>query len=502
MLLTTLKRYWQADGWIWLGALLVAVPVFIPDYPPLVDLPQHAAQVATLSDLLHGTSHFESLYRINWFTPYLFGYLLVAVLMPLAGIAMACKIVVAASLAAFPLATAALLGSVGVDRRWAWLTVPTAYSLSFQWGFLNFIVAAPIGLLFLAAVMRHHANPRWRTGVWVAVGLLFLFFAHALICLVFITIAAADAMVRGGGARRIATKLAALLPVVPLAAGWGILTYLSESQVQQPIFWALGWQRISQLPVLLLANVGSTALLWVVLATLALPFLYGMKISREPWRHVPWFFCTILYLTVPVGMFGVVLVYPRLAMFLIPFLLMTLTPRTHPHWTPRLPPTVPMMLVSMVWIALFAASMNGVNGEIRAYEQVIAHAQPQKRMLQLMVDRDSHFLPAPIFLHFGSWYQAEQSGVVDFSFAYFPNEIVRYREEHPSPLPMGLEWQPTAFNWREHGGAKFDYFLVRGHPAVVARLFDTAPRKPELVARSRNWWLFHSARDPAAPDVR
>ena len=48
---------------------------------PMVDLPQHAAQVAVWHDLLTGTSKWDALLHVNYFTPYLVGYGLAAVVL-------------------------------------------------------------------------------------------------------------------------------------------------------------------------------------------------------------------------------------------------------------------------------------------------------------------------------------------------------------------------------------------------------------------------------------
>lgn len=56
--------------------VLTLAPIWIGRYLPLVDLPQHAAQIAALREIWHGNASLTQLFEINWFTPYLFGYLL------------------------------------------------------------------------------------------------------------------------------------------------------------------------------------------------------------------------------------------------------------------------------------------------------------------------------------------------------------------------------------------------------------------------------------------
>src|SRR5262245_53292742 len=50
---------------------LVAVPFLSVTFPPITDLPQHAAQVRLFLDALHNP---DSLYRIQWLTPYSLSY--------------------------------------------------------------------------------------------------------------------------------------------------------------------------------------------------------------------------------------------------------------------------------------------------------------------------------------------------------------------------------------------------------------------------------------------
>src|SRR5690348_6105413 len=65
---------------------LAAIPVWLPAFPPMTDMPQHAAQVAMLREISHNAFPYSDLFEINWFTPYLVGYLLVYALTGLLGI--------------------------------------------------------------------------------------------------------------------------------------------------------------------------------------------------------------------------------------------------------------------------------------------------------------------------------------------------------------------------------------------------------------------------------
>ncbi len=128
--------------------LLSVAPLWIGSYLPMVDMPQHAAQITALRELWQGNESFTRLFEINWFTPYLLGYLVLAGLAMVLPITFASQLLVSASLVALPLLTGRLLRTAGADERWKWLAIPCSFSFAFYWGFLSFIVAAPLALLF------------------------------------------------------------------------------------------------------------------------------------------------------------------------------------------------------------------------------------------------------------------------------------------------------------------------------------------------------------------
>jgi hypothetical protein len=73
------------------------------------------------------------------------------------GIVMAVKLIVAGSLSLFVWAAARFCIRMGVPSVWIWMLLVLPYGVAFQWGFLYFIVAAPLGFLFLVC-----RNPRRR----------------------------------------------------------------------------------------------------------------------------------------------------------------------------------------------------------------------------------------------------------------------------------------------------------------------------------------------------
>src|SRR3954451_16068160 len=61
--------------WLFMFTVLCSALIFwLAPHPPMIDLPQHAAQVTLLRDMLLGQSPWADYFHINVFTPYIIGY--------------------------------------------------------------------------------------------------------------------------------------------------------------------------------------------------------------------------------------------------------------------------------------------------------------------------------------------------------------------------------------------------------------------------------------------
>src|SRR5687768_8381528 len=167
---------------MFLAVLVLALaPIWITPYLPSIDMPQHAAQIAALREIWQGNEAFTQLFEVNWFTPYLLGYLLLYVLSLVVPITIATQIVVSIAMLALPLLTGQLLRAAGADERWKWLAIPCSFSFSFYWGFLSYLVAAPLALPFLVQTIRFVDQPTVKRGLTIAAFAIALFFAHVVV---------------------------------------------------------------------------------------------------------------------------------------------------------------------------------------------------------------------------------------------------------------------------------------------------------------------------------
>lgn len=514
----------QTSVWILvITSILAVLPVWIPSYPPMADLPQHAAQVAFLRDLQNQHFTYSMLFRINWFTPYLLGYLLIYFVTPLFGIVASCKLVVSLFVVGFPLSAALLLRSVDVDVFWAILCIPGTYGFAYQWGFLNFLIAAPLGIVFLWLVMRSSARLTLRSTALLAASAIGLFFCHALICAFFGICAVLWLL---AGTRPLKTAVMRILPltaVLPIAVLWVGRT-LSNPVARRPIIWDLnwhntvesyyaslsqelhfsspGWGRISGFFPRLFGVTPSWHYVLIGATLFLLPFCAGMRLRRESTRWVPFLLCVAILLWCPHAVFGTEFVYQRFTMFIVPlFLLLLRKPYVSPKRTLAVQTITLALVVALIVLAAQRAA--AFSRETTGFQEALSRMEPGQRVLSLAFDHEDGVSIAPTFLHFPSWYAAQKQGVVDPSAAMMHPELIVYRPgQIPEAVLWDFEWDPQEFNWSDYLGEQYRYFVVRSVKDVGPALFSQASCLVSLRFHQNEWWLYERAPDCPAVSAR
>ena len=142
--------------------------VWLAPHPPMLDLPQHAGQLALLKQLLTGESPWAHLVQVNPFTPYMLGFALALPLSFVLPVAVALKLLLSLAYVAFVLVCVALRRHFGADARLDWLFVTSFFGFAFKWGFFTFVLTVPFGLWFILLVDRYALEGTVRRGLGVA----------------------------------------------------------------------------------------------------------------------------------------------------------------------------------------------------------------------------------------------------------------------------------------------------------------------------------------------
>lgn len=480
------SRLWWA-AFVALSLALV-LPLWLVSYPPGVDLPQHGAQVAIGLHWFDDGLPYRHYYELNLLAHQVVAYSLVGLFSLAIGVVPAIKLVLSLALVGVPLASLRLVRAAGGDRWWVFATFPVAYSFSFFWGFLNFVVAIPLALLLVAAAVAHVRRPTRRGLVALALLPLLVFVGHVL-ALVYAGLASAAVIFVGLRGRDRVLALAALAAVVPVIGAWFVGTQMAApSSTGIPTILGYGLGRVTELPNQLVGIPRDLSYTALGLLALVAPFLAGARPARFGWRWAPVLAALFLYLAVPHDVMGTAFLYPRYAVFIVPALLLALRPGPGLGRDGRLGRGLGVTLAAAASVAMsfrFAA----YQAESESFAGVVGHVEPGSRVLGLSYDVGSAAIPYPVYLHWVCWLQVEDQAVADFSFAeFFPNRF-RYRPGLDPDLPDHIEWTPRSFRWAKNGGADYDYFLVRRPELARRNPFAGATTKLELVSEGKPWSL-------------
>ena len=478
------------NGRLFAALLVLAIaPLWFNPYLPMVDMAQHAGQVEALREIWHGNPLFTARFEVNWFTPYLLGYLLLYGLSLVLPITAATQLLVSAAIVCVPIITGMLLRAMGADERWKWLVVPASYSFAFYWGFLSFLVAVPVALLFLLQAVRYSEAPSVRRALALGFFAIALFFCHIIVLGFTGLVAASYILARGDvSARRLLLRLIPLAAPVPLIILWLVYTFNREASVHtDPVVFG-PW--LDRLTALLIQPSGreafSPSITTLVTATVAFfPLLQGSRLSRRPERLIPLLVGSLTFLTVPHYVLSTAYVYQRLGVFLVPLWLIAWEP---PEQTRRLD-WIPIVVVSL-WVLANGWRLAAFATEMQSFRKVLAQMEPGHRAASMIVDRTSPHFPLPVYLHMPLWYQAQSAGVVDFNFADFLPQMVRYRRDAGPRISEPVTWYPLQFQWDINGGGTYEYFLVHCRADASNYIFKDRLASVELVSQEGQWWLY------------
>lgn len=484
---------------IFFTVLLLAI-LFVPDYLPMIDLPQHAAQIAMWKQFDEGTLPNMGNYTINLFTPYLGGYAIARLLSCIMPVMFAIKTTVFLALM-LPLTALYLEVRKHPFLRWSvFLFIPFLFNWSFYWGFLNFLFAIGPTLFFLFLSVRL-INRQARMTYYAICGCtLLLFFCHILSALIYVGLTGAYVLIKTKSPRQVVFALLSFLPFIALSLGW----FLCRTPPAQngpvaagrsPTFWLLGFQRVLDLPITMLSGpyYGEHIAVLVLIATvlLLLGALFYGGIRKE--RLLLLLIVALAYALLPQYVFGCAYVYQRYAFLLVPLAIYAVGDTLARNRTFCRILQVLCIVVPTVYLSMISGVFTAFNEEVSQFTALKKHMEKNKRVLSMMFDNRAGSVAGPVMLHFPLWYQATHGGYVDFNF----NSPVKYTPDSSfQRVPSGFVWHPETFPSRTF--ETYDYYILK-----LPFHFDRFPFAEfedafELLYREGDWHLFAPRSDMAS----
>jgi hypothetical protein len=228
----------------------------------------------------------------------------------------------------------------------------------------------------------------------------------------------------------------------------------------------------------------------LVLLIAIAPFVLGARLNwREPASFIPLLITVFFWAFAPAWQ-----LLQRFALFLLPCYALIF--RAPESTNQRKLASVMVPLLCWIALGLHTERLLAFRQESTGFDEVLAAVAPGERALGIMFDSGSAATGhATAYQHFPMWYEAERGGFVDFSFAGFLQEMVRYRPDR-MPARFGNEdWAWTArsgFDWTRDRAGIYRYFFVRSETPVPAGYFPTDRCKPVLVKSSGAWSVFEN----------
>lgn len=483
-----------AIGWaaVFAAAFLITLPIWFPDFPPLVDLPQHAANLELARQLIFDTSDWKQLVQNQWFTPY-YGFYLPAFLLSLCMSSVAAaKVVAAASMLSIPAAVAVVLRRRSLSPWLALLVVPGLYGFSFQWGFVSFMVACSALVLGIDAIERYFEESTPQEAVAIVAYSTLLFFLHAYAYALFMIIYG----VRWLTSSRSIRGALLVVPAGVIALAWLVWAAHGPAQAKQPILWELGWFRIGRLmqDLLGLSFGGAEQVLGGAIVAVICLGVGGSRLSKSPWRLLPLLIVLGAYFVLPNRIMGTYFTYQRFSIFLLPMLLLALEPRQSSAQSVRSGLKTVSGLVAGLLLALVMSIQGSkaqqFDNESAGFKPILQAIPERQRVLYLAFDPQTLWYSAPSYLHFAQWYGAAKKGFVEFNFASFYGLPVVYSPPAGALAPPNIEWFPNQFRCDASYVKEFGYVLVKAEIDLTAMYFADSRCGLSLVQSGGGWWLY------------
>jgi hypothetical protein len=467
-----------------LSVLLLAMLVGARDLP-LVDLPQHALQLANWRRIDAGAApDLELSFR----TPYLLAYPILRALCEVTSELMALKLVFWGALVLQAVTLRRLCVRLGHDPRLGLLGFPLAMGYSFCFGFVAFCAALPLVYWGFQLVVEHREQPTPVSGAKLAAALALLLVAHG-VALGFFVLVCSPLLVAGGGT---AWRRLWPLSAPPLLAAVWLVPRHDSTRLGGDV-WEGSFTRFVELPGQLV-GIGSADPFSTLLGAL----LLGLVIAqlgplRRPLLSVPLAVCLLGYGAFPLLFRGAGPLHPRFSSFLVPSLLLAFAPRTARSARAKALGEWGPLGIAVAVLLLFWSRLPAFSRETRGFHEVTAELPPGLSLRPLVFDRVSRAFPGiPAHLHVPTYYAVEKGGSAGYSFAMYSISVVRLRPGAPIRMGGGAEWAPERFDVTREG-ADYDYFVVKSAADRSSRLFPGPEPAAVLERRVGEWWLYRRA---------
>jgi hypothetical protein len=489
------------------AAYVLAYPFSVVSYPPLVDLPFHAAASSIVRHYSDPSFHFQEQFRFEWLkAPYWTQHLLGAGFATVLPMRIAVKLATLVCLATLPAGLALLCHGMKKSPYLGLFALPLVWNKLTHWGFVNFVAALGFSAAALGAALLVLDRPTRARRVGLACLLVLVFATHVFRYPFTLAAVLGAALLLYPLTGRFKELLLPALPSLALFALWWLVRDPLSGPTNPGV--SLDLARLREAPSLLFDDFLGAEENRLALRSFGMLGLVGCSsflLTQLAARHVPsradssfraraalavaavTGVYLLMFLTLPMSLGGWWYVYPREVVAAL-FMALALAPDL-----PDSPRAKLLLLAAVCFTAagqarFVADNYRDFERQTADFRQILEYIPKAPRLGYMMLDLSGTSLRVSPYLHLPAWVQAEKGGWLSFHFVSWNQWPIRYRigsPDVPPATPLRFEWMQGTFDLRTRGQF-FDWFLVRSQSSPDRR-FAVDPSWRRVASRGRFW---------------
>lgn len=505
-MLTVLQNRYFSSTWYFLAIAIGLSSIWIAPHLPLVDYPQHVGQLALLKDLLLGQAAWSEIVTINYFTPNLVTYFLGLILSTVFSVTTAFKLLISAGYVVFIFACIQLRKHFQIDPRLDWAFLLPFFGYAYKWGFITFIISAPIALFFILFADLYAKNPSLKLGgILVSIGLL-LSEAHGVMFLFSLSVACCLILAH---TKNVKYFILTLTPCLILILLFTVLFKLNSDFNAQlkldnytlnnglALEWRLEFKRIpyalAHTVTKSIANLPAITFISTASVIFLTPWLLGLRPNFKNKTALIFFVLVdIVILFSPYHVLGTNLIHQRFAILLIPSYILLFSTKSPNALIPQKykekiekGTLIVLIIGTLTSLSLHNYSNFLFKKETQDISALLGTLEINQKAFYVIANNYSQSNQHDVYDHYPVWYQVEKSGFVEgntvlgnfASLAPFP---VRYK---PGFLPKDTETQ-----FENVDLSMYRYLIVREQVNVpLTGLFKEHACKPQRLGTKGLW---------------
>ncbi len=498
---TAIGASFQNESLFWLVFGLLAgaslMPLFVVEFLPFLDWPQHLGMVSFLryqSSDLWGFSNYAVAHN-NPVATYVVFYYLTAWLSYLMPVGVAGKVMLGLYIVGTPLSAVYMLRSFRLSAWPSLLIFVVMYNWPLYMGFVPYVLSFPFLCWGVGLMVRMSRGFRWSSW-WTMVAVsVVLFYSHvfAYLTVGFLAVVVVVFYRFRSFKQRWYTSLS-WVPSMGLLAVWMYQLLLSRSggpalqaSASGDAHLGGGWwkaqyrpvgQKLSSMAEHLNESFHGAEDLWVVrywLICLGWMILCGLLLRVVRWFRSqpnvswPWWPTSILvlgmfglYMAMPMGLFGVWwALSPRLVPLVALLAILLVPPLFQRSWK-NLFVVAPVIALTLYSSNLTVRKYRVFESEARQVNNALQAIPNGARVYGLIYNAGSHVMSNGAFLHFPVYYLVKRGGLVGFSHFHYAVMPASFKNASLAPYPgHRAEWEPWRWKYDIYG-LYYDYILTKG----------------------------------------